>query len=291
MADTTGEADLRAENVSRIVTGFALQQFKLKPLVMTNNSNSWSETYYQESSAELTAGATRNIKGIPRLAKFPHGEASWTKETSYMQKYGLEGTISYEDAITNNIDVIARTLLRIARAVVKTVDTEIFNVLTENVTPVNINTLAITAGHEWDSATIANRDPIQNILDAKALIDSDEYDTDNGMGFLLLSVNDASHLLGNANVRNAGQFYSDAVTKNGVIGRILGLTIIKSNTVTDDYSVVGIAKECGTWKAAVPLTVTTTYDPGVVHTIRAWEIGVTQLTNPEAICLITNTQA
>lgn len=291
MADAVGQADLRAENVERVVKGFALQEFKMKQLVMTNNSNSWTESYYQETAADLTAGATRNVKGIPRLAKFPYGEVTWTKQSSYMLKHGLEGVISWEDAISNNVDVIARTLLRIARAVVKSVDSEIWDVLSESQTPVNINTLAIAAGSEWNSATIANRDPIQNILDAKAEIDTDEYDTDNGMGFLAVSVADAAHLLGNANVRNAGQFYTDAVTRNGVIGRLLGLTIIKSNVVTDDYAMVGIAKECGTWKAATPLTVATIPDEGVSYTIRAWEIGVTQLTNPKAICLITNTQA
>jgi len=32
--DTTGEADLRAENISRIVKDFALQEYKMKQLCM-----------------------------------------------------------------------------------------------------------------------------------------------------------------------------------------------------------------------------------------------------------------
>jgi len=291
MADTTGEADLRAENIERIVKGFALAEYRMKELVMTPTSSAWIESYYQESKAELTAGATRSVKGIPRLAKFPYGEVSWAKKSAYILKHGLEGTISYEDAVSNNVDVIARTLLRIARAVVKSVDTEIFDALSENVTPVLINTVACAVGSEWNSATIANRDPIQNILDAIALIEVDNYNVDNGMGFLAIGPTAKAHLLGNSNVRNAGQFYTDAVTRNGKIGRLLGLDVIVSNTVTDDYALVGIKNECGTWKTATPLTVATIYDPGVSHTIRAFELGTTQLTNPEALCLITNTKA
>src|SRR3990167_704632 len=228
MPDTTGQADLRAEHINKVVTGFALQEYKMKQLVMISPSGAWQESYYRETAADLTGGAGSAVKGIPRLANFPYGEVSWTKASSYILKHGMEGVISFEDEIANNIDVIARTLLRIGRAVAKSVDTEIYNALSENDTPVNINELAIAASFEWDSATIANRDPIQNILDAKKLIAEDNYDPDNGSGFLVLSPKDYANLLGNANVRNAGQFYTDDVTKNGRVGKILGLKIIVS---------------------------------------------------------------
>ncbi len=290
MADTTGQADLRAENVERIVKGFALMNYRMKQLVMVQPSNSWKESYYQETAADLTGGLGSAVKGVPRLANFPYGEVSWTKKSSYLVKHGMEGVISYEDEKTNAVDVIARTLLRIARAVVKSVDAEIYNALSENDTPSTIKTLALTAGYEWDSATIANRDPIQDLLNARATIDNDNYDIDTD-GFLAVNSTDFANLLGNSNVRNAGQFWTDDVTRNGKVGRIIGLNVIKTNVVTADKAMVGISKICGTWKEAVPLTVVTIDDPGVKKTIRAWEIGVTQLTNPEAICLITNTRA
>src|SRR3990167_1993482 len=208
MADSVGMQDLRAETISEIVTGFALQEFVMKDLLMVNGSNSWKESYYQETAADLTAGATRAVQGIPRLSKFPYGEVSWTLQSSYNEKYGMEGTISYEDILTNEIDVIARTLLRIARAVVKAVDTEIWNTLTENQSASNINSVVIAGNNEWNSATIANRDPIQNILDAQKEIAEDNYNPYKN-GFLLLNPKDFANLLGNANVRNAGQFYTD----------------------------------------------------------------------------------
>lgn len=291
MADTTGQADLRAENVERIVKGFALQEYTMKQLVMVQSSKSWTESYYQETSTELTGGTGSSVKGVPRLANFPYGEPSWTKQSSYLLKHGMEGVVSWEDALTNNVDVIARTLLRVARAVAKSVDTEIWDTLTEGQSATNLNSLSITAGNEWDSATVANRDPIQDILNAMKEISTQNYNIHNGSGVICLSPKDYANLLGNANVRNAGQFYTDSVTRNGVVGKILGLKVVVSNTVTADYAFVCISKEIGTWKEAVPLTVKTIEDAGVKYTIRAWEIGVTQLTNPKAGCLIDNTQA
>ncbi len=291
MADTTGQADLRAENVERIVKGFALMEYRLKEVVMTPSSNSWIESYYQETATELTAGATCAIKGVARLAKFPFGEVSWTKQSAYLLKHGLEGVIAWEDAISNNVDVIARTLLRIARAVAKSVDTEIWDAITENRTVVNINQVTISSGNEWDSATVANRDPVQNILNAKREIYTQNYDPDNGFGFLVLSPKDYANFIGNAKVLQNPTYKANDIVANGKVGRLLNLDIIVSNVVTADYALVGVAKECATWKTASPLTIATIKDEGVSYTIRAWEIGVTQLTNPKAVCLISNTQA
>ena len=280
--DTTQEADLRAENVSRIVTGFALQEYKMKQLCMIQSSRAWTETYYKETAADLVGKdttASGTVKGVPRLANFPYGEVSWEKTQGRNIKHAMEGVISWEDAKTNAVDVIARTLLRIARAVAKSVDTEIAAaVLTAGNT--------IGAGSPWDDAVIADRDPIQDILNAKALIEVDNYNP-NRNGFLLVHPTDYSHLLGNANVRNAGQFYSDSVTRNGVVGRLLGLTVISSNSVTENGAQVVIAKEAMTWKSVVGLTVNTIYDAGIKYTIRAFEVGQIQVTNPDAMCTIT----
>lgn len=290
MADTTGMADIRGLNVQKVVTGFALTEYVFKQLCIVQSGSKWQDRYYQETAADLTGGTGSGVEGVPRLAAFPHGEVSWTQQNSYMKKHGMESRISWEDARTNDVDVIARTLLRIARAVAKSVDTEIWNVLTENQTPSNINEEAITGGEEWDSGTIANRDPIQNILNAKRKIATNDYNPDKN-GFLCLSPTDYANILGNANIRNAGQFYTDDVTRNGKVGFLLGLKVIVSNNVTADKAAVIIGKEAGTWINVQPLTVKTIEDPGIGFTIRAWEVGAAQLKNPKAVTLITNTQA
>lgn len=283
MADTTGQADLRAEVVSKIVKGFALSEYRMKQVCIVQSSSAWQESYYRETATELTGGLGSAVKGVPRLANFPYGEVSWTKYSSYNEKYGMEGIISYEDEKMNNIDVIARTLIRIARAVASAVDSQIYTAIAG----ATGNTVA--AGACWDAAVIADRDPIQDILNGKKLIQEDNYDPDTN-GFILLSPKDFANLIGNANVRNAGQFYTSDVTKNGRVGRLLGLNVIVSNSVAADQALIVIANEAATWKEAHPLTTVVIDDPGVKKTIRSWEIGVCQVTNPNAICTITNTQ-
>lgn len=288
MADVTGEADLRAENIEAMVKGFALQEYRMIQILMTSSSSSWSESYYQETATELTAKGSRNVKGIARLAAFPYGEASWTKQTAYMEKYGMEGVISWEDERTSEIDVIARTLLRIARGVAKAVDSEIWDTLSESQSPSTINSVSISAGDEWDSATVANRDPVQDLLNAQKEIATDNYDPYTNSTYLLLSPTDYANMLGNSKFLT---MFKEEVKSNGRVGTILGMQVIVSNTVTADYAMVVIGQICGTWKQASPLSVTVIEDPGVKKTIRAWQVGVTQLTNPEAVCLISNTQA
>src|SRR3990167_2114135 len=287
MVLTSGENSLRAENISKIVTGFALQAYKMKQLCMEDNSSAWQETYYREGASELTGGASAAIRGVPRLAGFPHAEPSYTKVSSFIEKYGVEGTISAEDALTNNIPMIARTLLRIGRAVANAVDIQIEATLNADAG----NALAVASGNEWDSATVANRDPVQDILNAKKLIAEDNYDTDNGNGYLVLSPKDYANLLGNTKIVSNPTFKAADIVANGVVGQLLGLKIIVSNVVTADQAYVVIAKEALTWKSVTPLTVKTIEDAGIKWTIRAWEMGVTQTPNPNAICEITNTAA
>ena len=292
MVDTTGEANLRAENFESIVKGFALQEFKMKQLVMVQSSSAWIETYYRETATELTqgipsAGTSNAVGGIPRLANFPYGEVSWTKVQAYILKYGMEGVVSWEDAMMDNIDVIARTLLRISRAVAYAVDTQIYTVLYAAVG----NTVACAVGSEWNSATIANRDPIANILNTKQKMYESNFNPDNGNTYLVLSPLDYASLLSNTKVLNNPSFKAADVVANGVVGQICGLKIIVSNVVPADQALVAIGGECGTWKEASPLTVFTDVDKGIKYTIRAFEMGVCQATTPKALCSITNTQA
>lgn len=293
---TTGSYELRAEHFEEMVKGFALAQFKMKQLVMESSSNSWIETYYRENGGELTAQATRSVAGIPRLAQFPYGEVTWQKVQAYISKYGMEGVVSYEDSITDNIDVVAREMLRIARAVAYAVDYNIYCTLYGAAG----NTLALTAGYEWDAVTIANRDPITDLLKAKRELEIDNFDTSNCI--LCVNPTDKANIISNSKVLNSPnfKFLTGSDAGNGRIAQLVGCTIIESNVVGvvtagvssgTDAALLVIPKECGTWKATAPLQVFTIEDKGVKYTIRAFEMGVCQATTPNAICTITNTKA
>ena len=144
-AETTGQTTLRDENIQRAVTGFALQQYKFKQVCLVQSSSSWKETYFKEGATELTASGTRNIKGVSRLAGFPYVEPNWTEASVRHLKHAGEGVVSWEDAVTNSIDVMQRTLLRVGRSVAKSVDDAIYTAL---IGDADINTAAAVATTE-----------------------------------------------------------------------------------------------------------------------------------------------
>lgn len=289
--ENSGALILRKENIQSEVTGFALQEYVLKQLLVERSGSADSESYYQENSADPTAQGTRTIEDIGRLSQFPSTKTSWNKKRTYIKKYGGEDEISIEDISTNNISVLARTQLRIARAITKAVDDDIFDTITENRSAVNINSVSITAGNEWDATIEANRDPIYDILQAIQKIEENNYKIRDGGGFLLVNPKQYTNLMRNTKISNnpSWQVLSDA--QNGRVARLLNLTVLVSNSVTADYAAVVKAKEVGDWVTVDPLTVVTIDEPGIKVTIRAWERGAPMLINPKAVTLISNTDA
>lgn len=279
-------SDIRGENVERAVKGFALQEFKLKQVLLNMSSSDWTETYYRETATELTPeGETHSIQGVSRGAAFPHVDPSWTKFQGTHTKFAAEGTVFMEDKLTNAIDVQARTILRVARSIASQVDQYIY---TELSGATGINTAAAVA--TWDSATVADRDPVRDILTGIEYMSVDNYDALKN-GYLLLSPKDYTNLLMNSKVVNNPSFKTADVVSNGVVGQIAGLNIIVSNTVTADEALIVIGQRAATWKSAVALTSKVIENEGIDFTIRSWEIGQVQVTDPEAIHKITNTQA
>ena len=282
---TTGTADLRSENVNRAVIGFALQSYKFKQVCLIQKSGSWKETFFKEQAAELSGGASRSLEGVPRLASFPYLEPTWIEVNARLIKHAGEGVISMEDKMTDDIDVMARTLLRVARAIAKSVDDAIYTAL---IGDSDINTAAAIA--TWDNATVANRDPIRDILTGIQTILEYNYDVQEN-GYLLLSPKDHRNLMMNSKVINNPSFKTADVVSNGKVGQIAGLTIIVSNSVPADEALIIKGQTACTWKTAAALTTQTIDDVGIKTTIRAWEIGVPVITNPRAIHRITDTQA
>ena len=254
---------------------------------MIDSSSANIESYYRETNTDITAGTGSAIKGIPRLASFPYGEASWTKIQSWIDKYGCENVISYEDTKLNNVPMIQRTLIKIGRAVSYAIDVQIEALISSDYG----NTVAITAGNEWNSATIANRDPIYDILAAIQMLRADNLDPLNGNGYLVINGTDYTNIISNSKCTNNVSFKTADVVSNGVVGQLCGLKIMVTEAITADNAYVIMGNEALVWKQAQPLTVLQIEDPGIKTTIRAFELGTPQLVVPNGICKITNTRA
>jgi hypothetical protein len=289
MADSVEMQDIRGLDIDKAVKGFALVEYIFKSDCLGSSTSGDSIRWYQETSADLTATSPQAISNVSPLSTFPTLEVTWTRNTSYVKKYAAEGFLSMEDMKSADIDVLARTLLRLTRAVVKQVDTRIFNVLTESLSPVNIQTFATTAvgGDQWDAASYAGN-PIKDLLHAKYLIENQGYDATNLVCYL--NPLDARNLIDwliAGKGSSIPQFASEKV-RTGVLMNLLGITIKISNNVTADNAVVFKPQTACTWKTMQDTTARVIEEAGIGSRVRVWEIGEAILTDPKAVVLITD---
>lgn len=287
MADKQGMQDVQGENISRAVKGFGLKKFKMRQVLTISSSNKLTETYYRETAAELTAaGETWNIQGVARGAAFPHVDPSWTKIQGRHIKFAAETSIFIEDKLLDAIDVQKRAIIRVSRSVQNSSDSYIYTTIS---TATGIGTAA--AGANWDSATIADQNPIDDILAGIQNLDESNYDALEN-GFLLVSPKDYRSLLGNSKVINNPSFKTADVVSNGRVGQICGLTIIKSTTVTADQALIIVGQRAATLKSAISMrsNVDSKTHWGVRDVLQTYEMMHVQVTDPAAIYKITNTQ-
>lgn len=288
MADNEREADLRYENIDRAVKAVAALDYRLKTLCTIDSSSAWTESYFRETNDDETDGGTGSaISGVPQYAPFPFFDVTETKVSSVIIKYGAESVISIESEQNATLPMLQRKIYRLSQKITYQVDAAIEAVMSASAG----NTFAITAGYEWDSATIANRDPIYDILYGINMLRIDGIDALNGMGYLVVNGTDYTNIISNSKVLNHPTFESVSAVKNGVVNMLAGLKIMVSETVTADQAYIVVSKQALTWKQASALVVRTIEDPGKSTTIRAWERGVCQIPVPNAVCKITNTRA
>jgi len=290
--DQVGEADIRGTYYDKVVKGFADASYKFKQAVTISSTGAWTNYFYRGSTGVLagatTTGMTGNqVKGIARGAEFPQASISWERVSSTIKKYGLEENIPWEDIISNEVDVVERTLMKIAEGVASAVDAEIWDTLTENRTTTLGQIQSFSAlTRYWDATSAAI---IDDLLQAKQLIAQQNYDTSNLMCF----VNPRDYRsMCNYLAEKGAQFPSVGtdVAINGAVGKLAGITIIVSNNVTASCALVVVPKRCGNWKELIPLSTDTKEDKFKSKTFRAVEMGVTQLTDPKCCVLIKSTQ-
>lgn len=279
-----GSVDIRTNFFDKVIKQVTARQYKFKQAVSIESTSAWKNYFYRESQTTLAGQPGNTTKGIPRGAAFPQAVVNWDRVSATIEKYGMEDNIHWEDIISDDIDVQNRTLVRISEAVVKSVDDEIYNGLTENGTVVNIQTLTASAG--WNQASAAI---VDDLMQAKQLIAEADYDTDNLM--LFINPRDERAFIKYLTDKGA-QFpkLSQEKMENGRIGNLLGFDIITSRSVAASRALVVIPKRCATWKELVPLQTTTKSDEYKSVMVRAVEMGTLQLTDPKAVVYITATQ-
>ncbi len=288
MAGTTFGADIRRENIDAAVKAVNLDMARLKTLCTIDSSDAWTESYYRETNDDSTDGGTGSaIKGIPQMAPFPFVQVTETKVSSVILKFGDESVISLEMNTAATVPMLQRHILRMGRKVNWQIDVHI----EANMNSAAGNTFTIATGSEWSSATIANRDPVYDILFGINMLRADGIDALNGNGYLVVNGTDYTNIISNSKVLNHPTYQTVSAVENGQVAKLCGLTIMVSEAVTADQAYIVVKGEALVWKQAQALQVVQIEDPGKSTTLRQWERGCVQIHSPNAICKILNTRS
>ena len=285
-----GSEKLRAQYFDKTVKAFAAPEYKFKQALAIITTSAWTNYFFREDTTDLAGQSGNATKGIPRGAEFPNAVVNWERISGVIEKYGLEANIPYEDIWSNEIDVRDRTLKRLAMGVAKAVDDEIWVQITQNRgtngDTNQIQSMAIAAQYWWDGSSGAI---IDDMLQAKQKLAEENYNTSNLMCFI--SPKDHRSIM-NYLAEKGAQFPTIGadVATNGNVGRIAGINLIVSNSVSASYALVVVPKICGSWKELYPLTTITKEDPLKSLVIRCAELGKTELHAPKTVFLIKNTQ-
>ena len=274
-----GEDKLRATTYDLAIKQLAVYTYKFKQLVSVVSSASWKNYFFRESTDVPTGQEGNAIKGIPRGADFANAVLSWEQVSSKIEKYGLSSTIDHEDIIARNIDMRNRTILRITEGVAKAVDSEIYDVLSENESPNNIQTGSLYGGY-WDESSAAI---IKDLAFMKSQVKA-YYD--NAKRFVMVvHPNTEPYILHYIYEKGAQATASGQKAFNGEIGNPAGVNIITSSVVGASYALFMVPKTCATWKELMSLSTDTQTDKFIGDTIKACEYGVTELHEPKQVVL------
>ncbi len=282
----TGTEGLRKEVVDMVIRDIAKPSYKFKQAVRIVTTNAWKQTFFRASTTVLTGKTGAGISGIPRGSAFPRATPSSEEVNSYIVKYGLEDFITFEDIQSSEIDQVKQIIFKLTQATVSAVDGHIWDVLTENRTPTNIQSITITNTQQWDASSAAI---IDNLMQAKQLIGEANYDTSSLMAFI--SEKDHRSIV-NYLAEKGSQFPSvgEDMANNGKVGKLAGIQLVVSNNVTASFALVVVPKVVGAWRESVSLRSDLKEDAFKGTRIRVVEMGVAQLTDPNAAVLIIDTQ-
>lgn len=297
MADTSGEQDLRGLDIDKLAKGFADEEIILKRFCNVSKTSAREVRWYQKTAGVLDTTDTTGITAsqIPSVGyrALPNVvEQSWTRNTSYVRKYFVESPlISMEDIRDTDVDILATNVRDLVRAVANQVDVNIYETITDNISGVPFDGSSVTSNAAtqdgWDDTVTG--DPIKDLMLAKTTIRNQRYDPEGAV--LYIHPTEHSNLIQfliSVKGSSIPNFSSEKI-KTGVVMELLGLKVVVSANATTDYAVVFVPSRACTWKAFMPMTSVVVDDPGIGKKIRCWEEGVALLTDPNAVCGITDT--
>lgn len=285
MAETSGMAEIRGIDVDKLAKGFADEENIFKRFVANSTTSAREIRWYQKTSGFLTATSPAVTANVSDGAQPFILEQSWTRQTSYVRKYFVESPVlSEEDVKDSDIDILAGNVRDLVRRIERDVDARIYTVLTDNLSPTNVN--VVTASGAWNGdGTTAN--PISDIMRMKLQLRRNGYNPEGAI--LIMNASGAKNLLSwLINVKGSSiPAFSSQKVETGVVTEILGVRVVSSENATNNYVVLAQADRACTWKSFMPITSVQITEPLIGVKIRVSEEGEAILTDPKAVCLLS----
>lgn len=297
MADTGREADIRGIDVQKLVVGFADEDVVLKKYCRQAKTSAREIRWFQKTAGYIspatTTAITSNLLANTSFGSLaPVAQQSWTRNTSYVRKYFVESDlITMEDEADSDVDVLGTTIRDLLIAVSSQVDVRIYNVLSESLSPANINYTASTQDG-WDDT--ATGDPIKDILTGNQKIRAQRYKIDS-KNKAILYINSVEHknlLLYLISVKGSSfPQIAGALLKDGAVMELLNNDVVVSENATTDYALQFLPNRSCCWKTFMSLKSEVEKYAGKGKKIFIWEEGEAILEHPKSVHLITDTVA
>ena len=284
---TSQDEVMHRENIDSGVKAVVKIEEKWRAMCAIDKSSAYTESYFRETNDDDVDGGTGSpIRGLQPLSPFPFVDVQETKISSIVEKYAAEALMSMEAISDLTVPMLQRKIYRIGRKIIYQIDSAIHADVAANFG----NTVAITAGNEWDSDTEQNQNPVKDFLNGIQTLRTDGIEFLDGDGKIVLNGIDYTNVISNSKVLNHPTFTSVSAIQNGVVAGLVGGDIVVSEVTGADTAFILVAKRGMVWKEKLSLRTSTVVTAGKSVLASAWERGVFQLQAPNEVCKLTNTR-
>ena len=288
MVDTAGQAEIRGIHIDKVSKDMFEEALIFKKEVKVESTSSREIRWYQKTSGYLTSTLPEKISPIAYGARPFVLEQSWTRNTSHVKKYMLDSPmINMEDESDSDVQVFLNNAEDLTAAVAYDLDGDIWDVTTENQTPVNINTVAANA--EWGAAS--GQDPYEDIAESEQKIREQTKQPVKNLSLYVSAHGYKDLKVWLVSVKGSSiPGFSSQLAEKGVLIMFDGKRVIVSENVTDDYALLADLSRSTVYKEFKGLTTVFITEPGIGRKIRVWTHGIALLVRPKYNCLITGTE-
>ncbi len=287
MVETSGQALIRDVDIQKGAIAEFEEALIIRALISSKPTKAREIKFWQKTTGYLTLTAPAKLSNIAPGARPFVAETSWTPVTKYSIKYMLDSPmINMEDESDSEVAVFRDNAKDNSESIANDVDGDVWDVISENQTASNIN--SVTTQAAWDAASGQN--PFLDIMASKTVIRQQTKRSIRN-GVLLMNAKAEQDLLVwlvTTKGSSVPNFASEKVG-TGTIDKFEGLQVVVSETITTDFAMVADLKQAATYRTFKPFTTVIIDEPLIGRKIRSSTNGVAILIKPKFITLIDGT--